>query len=159
MDLLEMRPACTMSGSDLLSALDALHAEAALRETYRLQLLARLDEIGHAKDLGARDTTELLALRHRLNPTDLRHDLKLAHALRKYEWVTAALPDPFGRPLADVDPDADCGADREDGSDGEERTPARLHPARAPAVRIRVFGRRGRCDRRHPGRARIPAAG
>ncbi|WP_344219104.1 HNH endonuclease signature motif containing protein [Kribbella sancticallisti] len=128
MDLAEMHPAYTMSGSDLLTTLDALHTEAALRDTYRLHLLARLDEIGHAKDLGARDTTELLSMRHRLNPTDVRRDLKLALALPKYETVTAALPDPQtastpAAPDGDRDPDrepvADGASDNDSDSDGE----------------------------------------
>ncbi|GAA1583649.1 hypothetical protein GCM10009789_41750 [Kribbella sancticallisti] len=118
MDLAEMHPAYMMSGSDLLTTLDALHTEAALRDTYRLHLLARLDEIGHAKDLGARDTTELLSMRHRLNPTDVRRDLKLALALPKYETVTAALPDPQTASTP-ADPDGDRDPDREPVADGD----------------------------------------
>ncbi|GAA1599486.1 hypothetical protein GCM10009789_61960 [Kribbella sancticallisti] len=141
METLEMRPPWLQSGSDLLSTLDALAAEDALRHTYRLQLIAHLDKIGHAKDLGARDTIELLSMRHRLNPTDVRRDLKLALALPKYETVTAALPDPqAASTCADLDGDAEPVADATDlgsaSADGEPGAPApvRLHPGQAHAI-------------------------
>ena len=95
MELVEARPVWSMDGGELLTTLDQLHAEAAARETYRLQIMDRLDEIGHAKELGARDVIELLAMRHRLDPAAVRSDLKLAKTLSKYPVVTAALPDPF----------------------------------------------------------------
>lgn len=150
MELVEMRPAYTMSGSETLAALDALHIEAATRDTYRLELLARLDETGHAKDLGARDTIRLLSMRHRLDATAVRRDLKLARGLGRYEAVTAALPDPHApaalaaqtidasvATTADASSaSADLGdsttADPEAGSDNTPRL--YLHPAQAEAI-------------------------
>ena len=81
-----------MSDSELLLALDAVHDELTRLGTYRLELLARCEETGQAKALGARDTVELITFRHRLSPQDVRADVKLAQALPKYETVTAALP-------------------------------------------------------------------
>ncbi|WP_344218798.1 HNH endonuclease signature motif containing protein, partial [Kribbella sancticallisti] len=134
MELLEMRPACMQSGSELLTTLDALHAEAALRDSYRLQVIARLAEIGHAKDLGARDTIELLSLRHRLDPADVRRDLKLARALPKYSAVTAALSeatDASGGSLEATDTDS---ADVDSDLAAETLPPVRLHPGQARAI-------------------------
>jgi len=71
--------------------------------------MAGLDESGHAKELGAGDTVELLSLRHNLHPREVRRDLTLAKALPKYPAVAAALPDP-----TDLDPDSDADA----GTDG-----------------------------------------
>src|SRR6266545_4036243 len=64
-----------------------------------------------ARELGARDTTELIAIRHRLDPAVVRRDLKHATALHRYPTVTANLPDPSD-PLhasdrADLDETAD----------------------------------------------------
>src|SRR3979411_874934 len=94
MDLVDIRPAWSMSGSEQLTTLDALHDEITRLETYRLHLLAGFDTTGHAKELGSRDPADLLSFRHRLNKADIRRDLKLATALPKYELVTAALPTP-----------------------------------------------------------------
>ncbi len=113
MELLEMRPPCQQSGSELLATLDALHADAALKETYRLQALARLEEMGYATEVGARDTTELISVRHRLNRKDVKRDLHLAKDLTKYPVVSAALPDPYADPDPD-DPDLDLDLDPED---------------------------------------------
>ena len=71
-------------------------------QTYRLHALARLDEMGHAQEVGARDTTELISVRHRLNRKDVKRDLHLAKDLTKYPAVSAALPDPYASP--DDDP-------------------------------------------------------
>ncbi|WP_405059533.1 HNH endonuclease [Kribbella sp. NBC_01505] len=94
MEILAMPPVYTQSGSELLSTLDTLMATAALVETLKLQIMGRLDEIGTAQELGARDTTELLAQRYRLVPADVRKDLAFAKALPKYAAVADALPDP-----------------------------------------------------------------
>ncbi|HEY0616005.1 MAG TPA: hypothetical protein VGD15_00400, partial [Kribbella sp.] len=61
MELVEVRPVWSMSDSEKLSALDALHDESARRETYRLQLIAALEETGYARQLGATDIAGLLA--------------------------------------------------------------------------------------------------
>ncbi|WP_405059261.1 HNH endonuclease [Kribbella sp. NBC_01505] len=94
MEILAMPPVYTQSGSELLSTLDTLMATAALVETLKLQTMGRLDEIGTAQELGARDTTELLAQRYRLVPADVRKDLTFAKNLPKYSAVADALPDP-----------------------------------------------------------------
>ncbi|MDX6247403.1 MAG: hypothetical protein QOF10_763, partial [Kribbellaceae bacterium] len=115
MDLVEVRPVWSMSGSEQLTTLDALRDEIARLETYRLQVLAGFDAGGHAKELGARDTAELVSLRHRLNKADVRRDLKLAAALPKYELVSAALP----TPTDDLDDLDDGQADSGSNTDGE----------------------------------------
>ncbi|GAA1583366.1 HNH endonuclease signature motif containing protein [Kribbella sancticallisti] len=89
---MELRPVWSMSGSEKLTALDAVHDELTRLAAYRLQLMADLEESGHAQEIGARDTVHLVAFRHRLDPTAVRRDLKLATALAKYELVAAALP-------------------------------------------------------------------
>jgi hypothetical protein len=63
-------------------------------QTRRLQVMAGIDNLGYAKQIGATDTVRLVAFRHRLDATAGRHDLKLAKALPKYDFVSAALPDP-----------------------------------------------------------------
>jgi hypothetical protein len=134
MELVEMRPVWSQSDSELLTTLDALNADISRQQTYRLQVIARLDETGHAKELGARDTVELLSLRHRVDPADVRRDLKLAQALPKYDAVRAALPDP----LAPTDLAADHDSTTPDSTDTDAEpaasAPVRLHPAQAQAI-------------------------
>ncbi|GAA1633646.1 hypothetical protein GCM10009744_22740 [Kribbella alba] len=140
MDLVEMRPVWSMSGSEQLTALDALRDEISRLETYRLQVLAGFDAGGHAKELGARDTAELVSLRHRLNKADVRRDLKLAAALPKYELVSAALPTPtddLDDGQADTDSNTDEGQDAgaDQGADGTAGgAPVLLHLAQARAI-------------------------
>jgi hypothetical protein len=86
------RPAWALSGEEILAELDALHHAQTRLAARRLDLLRHLDDLGHAKDLGARDTVELLALRHRLDPHTVRRDLRTAHALPRYPTVTTQLP-------------------------------------------------------------------
>ncbi len=88
----ELRPIWSMSGSDLLSALDTIQHDLARLQTRRLEVLAALEANGHAADLGARDTAELVAVRHRLDKAEVHRDLRLARALPKYPQVQAALP-------------------------------------------------------------------
>ncbi|MGC4939152.1 DUF222 domain-containing protein [Kribbella sp. DT2] len=85
------RPVWSMSGSEMLSALDATQADIARLQVYRLRLLAALEANGHASEIGARDTVQLIAMRHRLDSTDVRRDLRLASALPKYPEVNTAL--------------------------------------------------------------------
>ncbi|MGC4942120.1 DUF222 domain-containing protein [Kribbella sp. DT2] len=80
-----------MTGSEMLSALDAVQSQIAQLQTYRLQLLSALDATGHAAEIGARDTVQLIAVRHRLDAAEVRRDLRLAKALPKYPEVQAAL--------------------------------------------------------------------
>ena len=98
MELPEMRPPYVQSGSELLTTLDTLQRAISTAQTYRLQLLARLDETGHATDLGARDTTDLISVRHRLNRTDVKRDLTLAKDLTKYPDRHRRPPRPVHRP-------------------------------------------------------------
>ncbi|WP_344113085.1 HNH endonuclease signature motif containing protein [Kribbella alba] len=151
MDLVEMRPVWSMSGSEQLTALDALYDEISRLETYRLQVLAGFDAGGHAKELGARDTAELVSFRHRLDKADVRRDLKLAAALPKYELVSAALPTPGldgDEPGSERDPAApDSDQTGEDQTTGDEQAdeenadgaaggdvPVLLHLAQARAI-------------------------
>ena len=76
----------------MLSALDTIQHDLARLQTRRLELLAGLEANGHAAEIGARDTIELIAVRHRLDRMDVRRDLRLANALPKYPDVQAALP-------------------------------------------------------------------
>ncbi len=85
------RPPWSMTGSEMLSALDAVQTQITHLQTYRLQLLSALDANGHAAEVGARDTIQLIAVRHRLDPVEVRRDLRLATALPKYTEVQAAL--------------------------------------------------------------------
>jgi len=115
MEILGARPAWSVSGSEQLLTLDAVEAELARLGTVRLDYLAGLDQSGHAKELGAHDTVELLAVRHNLDPRDVRRNLTLAKNLPKYPAVSAALPNP----TSDFDPTADSATDPDDktGSD------------------------------------------
>ncbi|MEU0093682.1 DUF222 domain-containing protein [Kribbella sp. NPDC006257] len=116
MDLLEApRPAYMLSGEEALATLDALHAEMSVLQTYRLEVLARLDETGHTKEISGQSTAGFVASRHRLNPPETQRDLKLALALPKYPAVSAALPDVYAPPGPDpaiqyADPSADVQA-------------------------------------------------
>ncbi|NIK60097.1 HNH endonuclease signature motif containing protein [Kribbella shirazensis] len=91
MAILDERPVWSMTGSEKLSALDAAHAEIARLQARCLHLSAGLDADGYAQEMGARDTVQLLSVRYRLDPADVRRDLRLARALHKYPAVTAAL--------------------------------------------------------------------
>src|SRR5882757_115164 len=123
--LLEARPAYTMSGEELVATLDALHAEDAVRKTYRLDVLARLDEVGHTKEISGLDTARFVAERHRLNRPEVQRDLKLGKALPKYPVAAAALPDPYATAAPDGADDTALSADE---------LPVVLHPAQAEAI-------------------------
>ncbi|WP_406047943.1 DUF222 domain-containing protein [Kribbella sp. NBC_00889] len=101
MELLGERPVWSMSGAERLATLDALHAELARLETYRLHVISGLDDIGYAQEIGAHHTTQLLAFRYRIDRPEARRDVRLALALSKYAEVEAALP----APDHPVDPD------------------------------------------------------
>jgi hypothetical protein len=91
MELLDERPVWSMSGDEMLTALDALQAGLTRMQVRRLEFLAALDALGYAREIGARDTVQLLSIRHRLDPVDVRRDLKLATALPEYAAVRAGL--------------------------------------------------------------------
>ena len=121
MELLDERPVWSMSGAEMLTALDELQAEDTRIQVRRLELLAGLDANGHAKDIGARDTVHLIAIRHRLDPVDVRRDLKLATALPQYPAVRAGLYDGIEA--------------TSDAANPESTAPrARLHPGQAAAI-------------------------
>ncbi len=94
MELLGERPAWSMNGSEALSSIDSIDAEIARLEAARLPYIARVVETGHAEELGARNTAELLAFRYRMDPRKAHSTVRLALALPKYAAVTDALPDP-----------------------------------------------------------------
>ncbi|MER7244325.1 DUF222 domain-containing protein [Kribbella sp. NPDC000426] len=105
MGTLGERPAWSMSGGEKLTTLDQVDAEQARLETYRLQLVAGLDEDGYAQEIGARDTVQLLEYRYRLDHTRAFRDVRLARALPKYAAVSAALPVVGGAVLGQEAPD------------------------------------------------------
>ncbi|MFI5708643.1 DUF222 domain-containing protein [Kribbella sp. NPDC051620] len=94
------RAVAMMSGSELLSASDAVEEAIEKLLARRNQILQRMDEIGYAKELGAHDTVRLIEKRYRLDPVEARRRVRLALALPKYPTVTAALPAP-GTVIAD----------------------------------------------------------
>ncbi|TDW75499.1 HNH endonuclease signature motif containing protein [Kribbella pratensis] len=98
MEPLGERPVWSMSDSELLPTIDQVDAAVTQLLTYRLQLIARVDEVGLASELGARDTAELLAIRHRIDRRDVHRDVKLSRSLPKYDAVATALTDQT-RPL------------------------------------------------------------
>ncbi|MGW6282461.1 hypothetical protein [Kribbella sp. NPDC055071] len=59
MEQVSERPIWALSDSDLLSASDRTDAAITRLLTYRVQLIAAIEERGLAQDLGASDTTEL----------------------------------------------------------------------------------------------------
>lgn len=93
MAILDDRPVWALSGEDILNQLDALHVELSRLQARRWELIAGLEQLGYAKEIGATDTVQLLALRHRLDPMAVRRDVKVANALPKYARVSAALPE------------------------------------------------------------------
>jgi hypothetical protein len=121
MELLGERPAWSMSGAEVLSTLDRLDADLARRETYRLQLIARMDVLEHAQEIGAHNTAQLLEFRYRLDRSRALRDVRLARSLSKYDAVSAALPDPH------ADPDSGDG-------DVDEAAEVVLRPAQAEAI-------------------------
>jgi Domain of unknown function (DUF222) len=123
------RPAEVMSDRELVHALDQADADLARIETRRLRLVAALDKSGYAEEVGARDTTQFLEYRYRLDHYRARRDVQLARALPKYPAVTAALPD------------STAPADLADLADDEQTAPTEyampevaLRPAQAEAI-------------------------
>ncbi|MGY4773270.1 DUF222 domain-containing protein [Kribbella sp. CWNU-51] len=105
MEILGQRPVWSMSGSDMLSTLDATYAEIARLETSALHLIAGLETTGHAQELGAGTTARLLTFRYRIDATKARRDIHLATSLDKYPAVAAALPNPDHPAAAATDHD------------------------------------------------------
>ncbi len=122
MEILGERPVWSMSGSEMLSSLDAAFAEIARLETFALHLMAGLETTGYAQELGAGTTARLLTFRYRIDPTKARRDVHLATTLPKYPAVAAALPNPdphhTAADSADEDGTAENSADADDAGDG-----------------------------------------
>src|SRR3954453_14529936 len=128
MKVLDERPIWSMSGEEKLATLDRLAVELPRLETYRLHLIAALDQDGYAAEIGAHDTAQLIEFRHRLDRAQARRDVRLAQALAKYPTVSAALPatDPLFDP--DDDPSEATGA-TDDGA-----AQVALRPAQAEVI-------------------------
>jgi hypothetical protein len=92
------RAVWSMSGSEMLSALDQVDTELARLETRRLELIAALDRIGYAEEIGARDVAQLIEFRYRVDRSRARRDVRLAQALPKYDAVSAGLDEVSVRP-------------------------------------------------------------
>ncbi|MFI5697881.1 DUF222 domain-containing protein [Kribbella sp. NPDC051586] len=122
MEQLGERPAWSMSGAEVLSTLDQLDAALARQETYRLQLIARMDVLGHAQEIGAHNTAQLLEFRYRLDRSRALRDVRLARLLSKYDAVSTALPDPHDDPT-----DGDVATE-------DESAEVVLRPAQAEAI-------------------------
>jgi hypothetical protein len=90
MKILGERPVWSMSGSEMLSCLDAAYAEMARLETFTLHRVAGLESTGYAKDVGAGDTARLLTFRYRIDASRGRREVRLAGNLAKYPAVAAA---------------------------------------------------------------------
>ncbi|WP_329475607.1 DUF222 domain-containing protein [Kribbella sp. NBC_01484] len=140
MELLGERPVWSMSGSEKLAALDALEADLARRQTYRLHLIAGLDQDGYAQEIGAHDTTQLLAFRYRLDRPQARRDVRLAQTLSKYAAVSAALPTPYraadspDKPTDDPDEADEAAEAHEADGAGAGAAEGFLRPAQAEAI-------------------------
>ncbi len=116
MEALGERPVWSMSGSEKLAELDGLDAEFARLQTRWLDLVGSVDETGYAEELGARDVTELLTRRYRLDRAQVSRDVRLARALPKYAAVADGLAD--GIELPPPDPEStDSAADVAAGDD------------------------------------------
>jgi hypothetical protein len=149
MELLGERPIWSMSGAEMLTALDELQVDLTRRQVRRLELLAALDTNGYATEIGARDTVQLVSIRHRLDSTDVRRDLQLATALPKYPAVQAALTDgvratPESPTTTDA-PEQTADGEQADGTAGAEQSDRGastaggalgfvLHPGQAAAI-------------------------
>ncbi|MBB5977858.1 HNH endonuclease signature motif containing protein [Kribbella solani] len=93
MDVLGGRSVVALGNHELLPVLDELDAEIIRLQGLRLQVVARMEDTGYAQELGARDTVDLLAFRHRRDRSEVWRDVRLARALPRYAAVDAALAD------------------------------------------------------------------
>ncbi len=144
MEILGERPVWSMSGSEMLSSLDAAFAEIARLETFALHLMAGLETTGYAQELGAGTTARLLTFRYRIDATKARRDVHLATTLPKYPAVAAALPNPDPHAAADTGEDG-IGEDRAGGRCGRRG-------AAAPGAGRGDRGRTGQGAGHGPGR-------
>ncbi|WP_328325127.1 DUF222 domain-containing protein [Kribbella sp. NBC_00382] len=91
MEISQLRPAYLQSDTEVIVTLDTVEAALNTLGSYRLELLGDVESRGLAKELDARNTIELLELRHRRDPANTRSDLKFLKNLPNYQAVTAAL--------------------------------------------------------------------
>ncbi|MEV8375056.1 DUF222 domain-containing protein [Kribbella sp. NPDC056861] len=128
------RAVVLMSGSELLTAYDALHEELEELKARQAHILNRLDQIGYAAEVGAHDTARLITHRYRLDPTEAHRRVHFATRLHKYPAVAAALATScLDRTTGDDDGgdapiDGDCG----DSDSGESAVV--LHMGQAEAI-------------------------
>ncbi|MBP2350949.1 hypothetical protein JOF29_002032 [Kribbella aluminosa] len=85
------RAAELMSEEELVRALDESEADLARRQAYHLRLIAALDNTGHAEKVGARNLTQYLQYRYRLDHYRAHRDVQLARALPKYPAISSRL--------------------------------------------------------------------
>ncbi|MEV8375565.1 DUF222 domain-containing protein [Kribbella sp. NPDC056861] len=127
------RAVVLMSGSELLSAYDALHEELEELKARQAHILNRLDQLGYAAEVGAHDTARLLTHRYRLDPTEAHRRVHFATRLHKYPVVAAALATPYlDRTTDDDDSDAPIDGDCGDSDSGESAVV--LHMGQAEAI-------------------------
>jgi hypothetical protein len=115
MDVLDGRSVISLSDGELMPAFDSLDAEINRLEELRLQLIARIEDTGHAQELGARDAIDLVSKRYRRDRAEVWRDVRLARALPKYAAVGTALTEGIELPTAPNtnDPDTnDTGTNR-----------------------------------------------
>ncbi|MFI5709936.1 DUF222 domain-containing protein [Kribbella sp. NPDC051620] len=98
MEIPQLRPTYLQSDDELVVTLDTVEAARRILDTYYLDVVDDVESRGLARELGAKNTIELLELRHRRDPADTRNDLTFLKNLPKYEAVVAALT------VADDDP-------------------------------------------------------
>ncbi|MFD7156212.1 DUF222 domain-containing protein [Kribbella sp. NPDC059898] len=91
MDILGGRTVVAIGNHEVLPALDKVRTQIARLRSVELQLIARSETDGLAQELGARDTVELLTVRHRRDRAEVWRDVRLARALPKYQAVNDAL--------------------------------------------------------------------
>ncbi|MFD7159263.1 DUF222 domain-containing protein [Kribbella sp. NPDC059898] len=91
MDILGGRTVVAIGNHEVLPALDKVRTQIARLRSVELQLIARAETDGLPEEVGARDTVELLTVRHRRDRTEVSRDVRLARALPKYQAVNTAL--------------------------------------------------------------------
>ncbi|MFD7154132.1 DUF222 domain-containing protein [Kribbella sp. NPDC059898] len=91
MDILGGRTVVALGNHEVLPALDKVRTQITRLRSVELQLIARSETDGLAQELGARDTVELLTVRHRRDRAEVWRDVRLARALPKYQAVNDAL--------------------------------------------------------------------
>ncbi|MEV8371805.1 DUF222 domain-containing protein [Kribbella sp. NPDC056861] len=127
------RAVVLMSGSELLSAYDALHEETEELKARQAHILNRLDQLGYAAEVGAHDTARLLTHRYRLDPTEAHRRVHFATRLHKYPVVAAALATPYLDRTTDDD-DSDAPIDGDCGHSDSDESAVVLHMGQAEAI-------------------------